>query len=100
MIMLNTLDGSHKKRVRIKMAITADVVVGGTSDDDRVDSVNLMFLDHLYEIAKAPVEWFKDGMTSVSLDDVHVMQDGEKPDEGDWNWADYENETGERGYGN
>ena len=70
MIMLNTLDGSPVKTVRATITIEVDVIVGGTDDEDRKDSVREMLDDHFHDIRES--SWFKDSLQSMKLDKVEI----------------------------
>ena len=77
MLMLNTMDGMPRKTVRARIAVEVDMAVGGTDDADRLDSVRELFNDHAGEIEDtlSGHPWFKDGVVSVDLAGMKVMED-------------------------
>lgn len=72
MIHLNTY-GQTKKVVTAKIVMEVEFVVGGESDEDRLDSVNELFEDHYDEIADN--SFLKDSIVSMTLRDVKVVGD-------------------------
>ena len=75
---INTMDGSPVKTVVARYVVEAKFKVGGTDDEDRMDSVRMLFEDHYDEIVNN--SFLRDSITSLLLDSVKI-EDGGQPGE-------------------
>ena len=84
MLWLNTMAGLPRKMVRATVTFEIDMVVGGDDDEDMKDSVRELFDDGYDEIAGST--WFQDGVRSMTLNDVAILDeacDDAEDEEGD-----------------
>lgn len=80
MIMLNTMSGMLKKQVQAKITTTVQLVVGGTDDEDRKDSVQELFDDHKDEIMASLSSFFKEGLVSATIGDIEMLETKQEGD--------------------
>jgi hypothetical protein len=80
MIMLNTMSGMLRKPVQAKIITTVQLVVGGTDDEDRKDSVRELFDDHKEEIMASLSAFFKEGLVSTTIGDIEMLETEGKGD--------------------
>lgn len=80
MIMLNTMAGMASKPVQAKITATVQLVVGGTDDEDRKDSVRELFNDHKGEITASLEDFFREGLVSATIGGIEMLEGGRGKD--------------------
>ena len=70
-IIVNGISGLETKVVMAKIVTEVEFIVGGEDDEDRDDSVRMLFDDHYDDIVKC--SFFSNGIKSMFLDSVEVV---------------------------
>jgi len=69
-IIVNGMSGLETKMVRAKIVANVEFVVGGEDDEDRFDSVRMLFDDHYDSIVER--SFFGKGISSMSIESMEA----------------------------
>ena len=75
---INCWNGEPRRKVKLTVRVEMTFDVGGTDDEDRMDSVRMAFDDHYDETINN--SFWKDAITGMVVEDVQIVNEKREAD--------------------
>lgn len=79
MFEINCLNGAHRRKVKLTVQVEMIFDVGGTDDEDRIDSVREAFDDHYDETVNN--SFWRGAITNMEVKDVRIVDGNNEKEE-------------------
>lgn len=73
MFKINCWNGEPTRKVKLAVKVEMIFDVGGTDDEDRIDSVRMAFDDHYDETVDN--SFWRDAITDMEIEDVQIVNE-------------------------